>query len=39
LVKLMWGTLADKFGRKSIHGIEATILAFGAILRAFAWNY
>jgi len=37
--QLMWGILADKFGRKSIYGIEATILAIGAILSAFAWNY
>jgi len=35
----MWRTLADKFGRKSIYGIEATVLAVGAILSAFAWNY
>ncbi len=37
--QLIWGILADKLGRKSIYGIEAAILATGAILSAVAWNY
>ncbi len=37
--QLIWGTVADKFGRKKIYGLEAAILASGAILSAFAWNY
>jgi PHS family inorganic phosphate transporter-like MFS transporter len=37
--QLIWGTIADKFGRKRIYGLEAAILASGAILSAFAWNY
>ncbi|MDA8055084.1 MAG: MFS transporter [Thermoplasmatales archaeon] len=37
--QLIWGTIADKFGRKKIYGLEAGLLAAGAILSAFAWNY
>jgi PHS family inorganic phosphate transporter-like MFS transporter len=37
--QVIWGTLADKLGRKSIYGIEAAILATGALLSAFAWSY
>ena len=37
--QLIWGSLADRLGRKAIYGIEAAILASGAILSAFAWNY
>ncbi|WP_246252876.1 MFS transporter [Acidianus brierleyi] len=38
LGQLTFGFLADKFGRKSVYGIEATLLALGALLSAFAPN-
>ncbi len=37
--QLIWGTIADRYGRKRIYGLEAALLATGAILSAFAWSY
>jgi len=38
LGQLTFGFLADRFGRKSVYGIEAMLLTTGAFLSAFAWN-
>ncbi len=37
--QLTFGRLADLLGRKRVYGIEAAILAIGAILSAFATSY
>ncbi len=37
--QLTFGRLADKLGRKAVYGIEAAMLAIGAILSAFATSY
>jgi PHS family inorganic phosphate transporter-like MFS transporter len=37
--QLLFGRLADIFGRKKVYGIEATILAIGAILSAFSPSF
>ncbi|MGC8497505.1 MAG: MFS transporter [Thermoplasmata archaeon] len=39
LGQLIFGRLADIFGRKKVYGIEATILAIGAILSAFSPSF
>lgn len=36
---LLFGRLADKFGRKKMYGFEVLILFFGAIWSACAWSY
>lgn len=36
---VLFGTLADKFGRKKMYGMEVLILFFGAILSASALNF
>jgi len=36
--QLIFGFIADKIGRKSVYGIEATILAVGAVLSALSPN-
>ncbi|MFP3233696.1 MAG: MFS transporter [Sulfolobaceae archaeon] len=38
LGQLIFGFLGDKLGRKSVYGIEASLLTIGALLSAFAWN-
>jgi Arabinose efflux permease len=38
LGQLIFGYLGDKLGRKSVYGIEATLLTIGALLSAFSWN-
>ncbi|MGC8565001.1 MAG: MFS transporter [Thermoplasmata archaeon] len=37
--QLMFGRIADIIGRKKVYGIEASILAIGAILSAFSMNF
>ncbi|MHB1710060.1 MAG: MFS transporter [Acidimicrobiales bacterium] len=36
---LTFGKLMDRFGRKKMYGLEVTLLALGAILCAFSWNF
>jgi len=36
--QLLFGALADRFGRKSVYGIEATLMAIGALLSAVSPN-
>jgi PHS family inorganic phosphate transporter-like MFS transporter len=36
--ELIFGFLGDKLGRKTVYGIEASLLTIGALLSAFAWN-
>ena len=38
LGQLIFGFLGDMLGRKSVYGIEASLLTIGALLSAFAWN-
>lgn len=38
LGQLVFGFLGDRIGRKSIYGIEATLMTLGALLSAFAPN-
>ncbi|QGR20057.1 MFS transporter [Stygiolobus azoricus] len=38
LGQLIFGFLGDKLGRKSVYGVEASLLTIGALLSAFAWN-
>ncbi|BCU69372.1 MFS transporter [Stygiolobus caldivivus] len=38
LGQLIFGFLGDKLGRKSVYGIEASLLTIGALLSAFSWN-
>ncbi len=37
--QILFGRIADIFGRKKVYGIEATILAIGAILSAFSTDF
>ncbi|MGC8609806.1 MAG: MFS transporter [Thermoplasmata archaeon] len=37
--QLVFGAIADRFGRKRVYGIEATLLAVGAILSAISTNF
>ncbi len=37
--QLTFGIIADRFGRKKVYGIEATILALGAILSAVSTGF
>ncbi|MEM3227190.1 MAG: MFS transporter, partial [Thermoplasmata archaeon] len=37
--QLLFGRIADIFGRKKVYGIEATILAIGAVLSAFSPSF
>ncbi len=37
--QLMFGRIADIYGRKRVYGIEASILAIGALLSAFSMNF
>ena len=36
--QLLFGALADRFGRKSVYGTEATLMAIGALLSAVSPN-
>jgi len=36
---LTFGKLMDRLGRKKVYGLEVALLAVGAILTAFAWNF
>uniref|UniRef100_A0A7V3RDJ2 MFS transporter n=1 Tax=Mesoaciditoga lauensis TaxID=1495039 RepID=A0A7V3RDJ2_9BACT len=36
---LIFGRIADKFGRKTVYGVEAIIMAIGAILSAFSPDF
>ncbi|MGC9211821.1 MAG: MFS transporter, partial [Nitrososphaeria archaeon] len=36
--QLLFGIISDKLGRKKVYGLEATLLALGAILSAFSPN-
>ncbi len=36
--QLLFGVLADRFGRKSVYGIEATLMVIGALLSAISPN-
>jgi PHS family inorganic phosphate transporter-like MFS transporter len=36
---LTFGKLMDWLGRKKVYGLEVALLAVGAILTAFAWNF
>ncbi|QIW25143.1 MFS transporter [Sulfolobus sp. S-194] len=36
--QLLFGYLGDRLGRKSVYGIEASMLTLGAFLSALAWN-
>jgi len=38
LGQLIFGFLGDKLGRKSVYGVEASLLTIGAFLSAAAWN-
>lgn len=38
LGQLVFGYLGDRWGRKKVYGIEASLLSLGALLSAFAWN-
>ncbi|MBE9391171.1 MFS transporter [Fervidicoccus fontis] len=37
--QLLFGKIADKYGRKKIYGIELSILIIGALLSAISWNF
>jgi len=34
-----FGKLMDRFGRKSVYGLEVSLLTLGAILSGFAWGF
>ena len=36
---LTFGKLMDRLGRKKVYGLEVALLAVGAILTAFSWNF
>lgn len=36
--QLLFGFIADKIGRKAVYGVEATLMALGALFSAFAPN-
>jgi PHS family inorganic phosphate transporter-like MFS transporter len=36
---ITFGKLMDRFGRKSVYGMEVSLLTLGAILSGFAWGF
>jgi MFS family permease len=36
---ITFGKLMDRFGRKSVYGMEVSLLTLGAVLSGFAWSF